>query len=96
MVSACLQSIVLNSHVIRKFFSDDEGSYKVCRRICDELDAPSHCTTDYEIIREVCQAVSQRSAAIVAAGSISRPSSFVQYIIKRLYVKNLLIFTILS
>ncbi|VDN22657.1 unnamed protein product [Gongylonema pulchrum] len=52
---------------ISEILSDDEGSCKVCRRICDELDAPSHCATDYEIIREVCHAVSQRSAAIVAA-----------------------------
>ncbi|MCP9265579.1 Phosphotransferase [Dirofilaria immitis] len=46
---------------------DEEGSFKICRRICDELDAPSHCTVDYEIIHRVCHTVSQRSASIVAA-----------------------------
>ncbi|EJW88941.1 hexokinase [Wuchereria bancrofti] len=52
---------------ISEILRDEEGSFKICRRICDELDAPSHCTADYEIIHEVCHAVSQRSAAIVAA-----------------------------
>ncbi|VDN01254.1 unnamed protein product [Thelazia callipaeda] len=52
---------------ISEILSNEEGNFKVCRRICDELDAPSHCTTDYEIIYEVCHAVSQRSAAVVAA-----------------------------
>lgn len=52
---------------ISEILGDEEGSSKVCRRICDELDAPSHCTNDYEIIHEVCHAVSQRSASIVAS-----------------------------
>uniref|UniRef100_A0A8R1XXB6 Phosphotransferase n=1 Tax=Onchocerca volvulus TaxID=6282 RepID=A0A8R1XXB6_ONCVO len=52
---------------ISEILRDDEGSFRICRRICDELDVPSHCTADYEIIHEVCHAVSQRSASIVAA-----------------------------
>lgn len=52
----------------RYFCSEEEGSYKSCRRICDELDVPMHGSADYHIIRDVCYAVSNRSAAIVAAG----------------------------
>lgn len=52
-------------------FSEEEGSYKSCRRICDELEVPMHGSSDYHIIREVCYAVSNRSAAIVAAGLYS-------------------------
>ncbi|KAM3725397.1 Hexokinase [Dirofilaria immitis] len=52
---------------ISEILRDEEGSFKICRRICDELDAPSHCTVDYEIIHRVCHTVSQRSASIVAA-----------------------------
>uniref|UniRef100_F1KVA2 Phosphotransferase n=1 Tax=Ascaris suum TaxID=6253 RepID=F1KVA2_ASCSU len=52
---------------ISEILAEDEDSFKVCRRICDEMDVPSHCTYDYEIMREVCLAVSRRSASIVAA-----------------------------
>ena len=50
------------------FCSEEEGSYKTCRRICDELEVPNHGSNDYEVMRQVCHHVSQRSAAIVAAG----------------------------
>lgn len=52
---------------ISEILGEEEGSYKRCRRICDELDVPSHCTADYEIITAVCHAVSKRSASVVAA-----------------------------
>ncbi|VDK47910.1 unnamed protein product [Anisakis simplex] len=52
---------------ISEILGEDEDSFKVCRRICDEMDVPSHCAYDYEIIREVCHVVSKRSACIVAA-----------------------------
>ncbi|VDN57753.1 unnamed protein product [Dracunculus medinensis] len=52
---------------ISEILRDDEEGHKVCRRICDELDVPSHCTKDYEIMWEVCHVVSQRSASIAAA-----------------------------
>jgi hypothetical protein len=41
---------------------------KNCRRICDEMEVQNHGSMDYLIIQEVCIAVSQRSAAIVASG----------------------------
>ncbi|KAF8374215.1 hxk-3, partial [Pristionchus pacificus] len=40
---------------------------KACRRICDELEVPSHSSQDYIIIHEVCHRISLRSASIVAA-----------------------------
>lgn len=49
-------------------FRDNSGVFKNCRRICDELEVPNHGSSDYLIMREVCHIVSQRSAAIVAAG----------------------------
>jgi len=52
---------------ISEILGEQEGNFKVCRRICDELDVPNHSSTDYQIIREVCHAVSKRSACIVAA-----------------------------
>uniref|UniRef100_A0A1I7XRW2 hexokinase n=1 Tax=Heterorhabditis bacteriophora TaxID=37862 RepID=A0A1I7XRW2_HETBA len=52
---------------ISEILAEEEGSYKTCRRICDELDVPMHGSADYLIIREVCYAVSNRSAGIVAA-----------------------------
>ncbi|CAJ0931293.1 unnamed protein product, partial [Mesorhabditis belari] len=52
---------------ILEILGEEEGSYRVCRRVCDELEVPSHGSGDYAIIREVAQAVSQRSAAIVAS-----------------------------
>uniref|UniRef100_A0AC35FT82 Phosphotransferase n=1 Tax=Panagrolaimus sp. PS1159 TaxID=55785 RepID=A0AC35FT82_9BILA len=45
----------------------EEGGSKITRRICDELDVVNHGSNDYAIIRAVCQAISQRSASIVAA-----------------------------
>ena len=62
----CLESLVSNCSLS---FSEEEGSYRICRRICDELDVPSHGSADYAIIREVAHAVSDRSASIVAAGN---------------------------
>ncbi|CAI4224558.1 unnamed protein product [Auanema sp. JU1783] len=52
---------------ISEILSEEEESYKTCRRICDELDVPMHGSSDYMIIREVCYVVSLRSASIVAA-----------------------------
>ncbi|KAI6207342.1 Phosphotransferase [Aphelenchoides fujianensis] len=52
---------------ISEILSEEEGSYKACRRICDELDVTNHGSNDYEIIRQVCHIVTERSAAIVAA-----------------------------
>lgn len=52
---------------ISEILAEEEGSFRTCRRICDELDVPFHGSSDYVIIREVCEAVSQRSASIVAA-----------------------------
>ncbi|CAJ0579853.1 unnamed protein product, partial [Mesorhabditis spiculigera] len=52
---------------ILEILGEEEGSYRVCRRVCDELEVPSHGSSDYAIIREVAHAVSQRSASIVAA-----------------------------
>lgn len=52
---------------ISEILSEEEDSYKNCRRICDELEVANHGSNDYRIIRAVCHAVSQRSAAIVAA-----------------------------
>lgn len=52
----------------RLIFREEEGSFKVCRRICDELDIPIHGGGDYLIIRQICHTVSMRSASIVAAG----------------------------
>ncbi|KHJ86772.1 Hexokinase, partial [Oesophagostomum dentatum] len=52
---------------ISEILAEEEGNYKSCRRICDELDVPMHGSSDYHIIRDVCYAVSDRSAAIVAA-----------------------------
>lgn len=51
-------------------FSEPEGNFKACRRICDELDIPSHCANDYEAMHDLCSNVSERSAGIVAAGDI--------------------------
>ncbi|MFH4974136.1 hypothetical protein AB6A40_000845 [Gnathostoma spinigerum] len=52
---------------ISEILTEEEGSYLICRRICDELEVPSHCVIDYEIMREICHVVSKRSAAIVAS-----------------------------
>ncbi|VDK88731.1 unnamed protein product, partial [Litomosoides sigmodontis] len=49
---------------ISEILRDEEGSFKICRRICDELDAPSHCTADYEIIHEM-SACDQAIAALL-------------------------------
>ncbi|KAL3081654.1 hypothetical protein niasHT_033065 [Heterodera trifolii] len=52
---------------ISEILGDNSGVFKNCRRICDELEVPSHGSNDYLIMREVCHVVSLRSAAIVAA-----------------------------
>lgn len=48
-------------------YSEPEGNYKSCRRICDELEVPSHCAVDYEAIHDLCDFVTGRSAGVVAA-----------------------------
>jgi hexokinase len=52
---------------ISEILGEEEGSFKICRRICDELDMPNHGGADYAVIRQICHAVSLRSASIVAA-----------------------------
>uniref|UniRef100_A0A915D2V8 Phosphotransferase n=1 Tax=Ditylenchus dipsaci TaxID=166011 RepID=A0A915D2V8_9BILA len=52
---------------ISEILGDDSGIFKVCRRICDELEVPNHGSNDYLVMHEVCHIVSQRSASIVAA-----------------------------
>jgi len=52
---------------ISEILGDESGIFKVCRRICDELEVPNHGSNDYQIMHEVCHMVSQRSASIVAA-----------------------------
>uniref|UniRef100_A0AC35U589 Phosphotransferase n=1 Tax=Rhabditophanes sp. KR3021 TaxID=114890 RepID=A0AC35U589_9BILA len=52
---------------ISEILSEPEGTFKNCRRICEELEVSTHGTPDYAIIREICHIVSQRSASIVAA-----------------------------
>lgn len=52
---------------ISEILSEDVESFKIARRICDELEVSVHGTNDYKIIREVCHTVSQRAASIVAA-----------------------------
>lgn len=52
---------------ISEILGDESGYFKVCRRICDELDVPNHGSNDYQIIQAVCHVISQRSASIVAA-----------------------------
>ncbi|CAB3409057.1 unnamed protein product [Caenorhabditis bovis] len=52
---------------ISEILAEEEGTFKASRRICDELDVPMHGSTDYLIIREVCDVISRRSASIVAA-----------------------------
>ncbi|CAD6192801.1 unnamed protein product [Caenorhabditis auriculariae] len=52
---------------ISEILAEEEGCFKTCRRLCDDLDVPMHGSSDYVIIREVCDAVSRRSASIVAA-----------------------------
>ena len=52
---------------ISEILGDDSGIFKICRRICDELDVPNHGSNDYQIMFEVCNIVSQRSASVVAA-----------------------------
>uniref|UniRef100_A0A158R513 Phosphotransferase n=1 Tax=Syphacia muris TaxID=451379 RepID=A0A158R513_9BILA len=52
---------------ISEILSDTDGNFKACRRICDELDIPSHCANDYEAMHDLCSNVSERSAGIVAA-----------------------------
>ncbi|VDD84951.1 unnamed protein product [Enterobius vermicularis] len=52
---------------ISEILSEPEGNFKACRRICDELDIPSHCANDYEAMHDLCSNVSERSAGIVAA-----------------------------
>uniref|UniRef100_A0AC34QTY9 Phosphotransferase n=1 Tax=Panagrolaimus sp. JU765 TaxID=591449 RepID=A0AC34QTY9_9BILA len=52
---------------ISEILSEEEDSFKNCRRICDELEVVNHGSNDYRIIRAVCHTISQRSASIVAA-----------------------------
>jgi hexokinase len=52
---------------ISEILGEEEGSSKIARRVCDELEVLNHGSNDYAIIRAVCHTVSQRSAAIVAA-----------------------------
>lgn len=54
---------------ISEILSDADSFTPFCntRRIMEELQIPLHGTMDYVIIREVCHAVSLRSASIVAA-----------------------------
>uniref|UniRef100_A0A1I7UZN9 Phosphotransferase n=1 Tax=Caenorhabditis tropicalis TaxID=1561998 RepID=A0A1I7UZN9_9PELO len=52
---------------ISEVLAEEEGVFKACRRICDELEVESHGTVDYLIIREVCDVISRRGASIVAA-----------------------------
>ncbi|CAI5447998.1 unnamed protein product [Caenorhabditis angaria] len=52
---------------ISEILAEEDGIFIKCRRICDELDVPLHGSTDYRIIRAVCDIVSRRSASIVAA-----------------------------
>lgn len=52
---------------ISEILGDESGIFKVCRRICDELEVPNHGSNDYLVMHEVCHIVSQRSASIVAA-----------------------------
>lgn len=52
---------------ISEIIGDESGIFKVCRRICDELDVPNHGSNDYQIMHAVCHSVSERSASVVAA-----------------------------
>lgn len=52
---------------ISEIIGDKSGNHKNCRRICDELEVTNHGTVDYEIMYEVCNVISRRSAAVVAA-----------------------------
>uniref|UniRef100_A0A7E4VZ51 Phosphotransferase n=1 Tax=Panagrellus redivivus TaxID=6233 RepID=A0A7E4VZ51_PANRE len=52
---------------ISEILGEEDGSYTICRRICDELEVPNHGSNDYAVIRAVCHSVSARSAAIAAA-----------------------------
>jgi len=52
---------------ISEILGEEEGSFKICRRICDELDITNHGGGDYLVIRQICHTVSMRSASIVAA-----------------------------
>ncbi|TMS38526.1 hypothetical protein L596_005232 [Steinernema carpocapsae] len=52
---------------ISEILAEEEGSFKICRRICDELEVPIHGSSDYVIMRELCYVVTKRSASIVAA-----------------------------
>jgi hexokinase len=56
------------SKYISEILQDDESThFKNTRRILDELQVPLHGSADYLILRELCHAVSERSAAIAAA-----------------------------
>ncbi|KAI1732703.1 hexokinase domain-containing protein [Ditylenchus destructor] len=61
------QADMFPTKYILEVLGDESGIYKVCRRICDELEVPNHGSNDYQIIHEVCHIVSQRSASIVAS-----------------------------
>lgn len=52
---------------ISEILGEEEGVFKACRRICEELEVEMHGTGDYIIIREVCDVISRRGASIVAA-----------------------------
>ena len=53
---------------ISEILNDEEAkNWKNTRRILDELDVPMHGSSDYLVLRELCQAVSLRSASIAAA-----------------------------
>lgn len=53
---------------ISEILTDEETlNWKNTRRILDELEIRLHGSSDYLVLRELCHAVSQRSAAIAAA-----------------------------
>jgi hexokinase len=56
---------------ISEILGDESGIFKVCRRVCDELDVPNHGSNDYHIMHQVCHIISQRSASIVAAAIVA-------------------------
>ncbi|KAL7078044.1 hypothetical protein ACQ4LE_002643 [Meloidogyne hapla] len=66
-VAALEKSDGFPTKYISEIFSEPGEMRKNCRRICDEMEVQNHGSTDYLIMQEVCIAVSERSAAIVAA-----------------------------
>ncbi len=51
-------------------FSDEGGQYSHARQILDELGVEQHSFSDLLILREICMAVSRRSACLTAAGRV--------------------------